>query len=347
MFRSARALVLPVLFVASLAGEARGDDLPPLIPREAFTHAGRRDRPSLSPDGKWLAYLAPVDGVANIRVRAVGGSDDRAVTAEKIRVAYYWWQGDGEHLLYSRDQGGDENWHLFQVNLRTGLTRDLTPYAGRRALLVALDENVPDAALVNLNLRGPNAYDVYRIDLKSGAVSLDMENPGVVGWRADQRLHVRAIEVRTADGGRDVRVRDDVGKPWRTVEHWGPDEHLRCSVVGFSADGKSLYLLSSRKSNTLRLVELDVAGGTRRVLAEDARYDASAVQVHPGSSRPEAVHFVRERAEWQVLDDSVRADFGALRKACDGDFEVVGRDRADRRWLVWYTRDNAPIALYL
>jgi dipeptidyl aminopeptidase/acylaminoacyl peptidase len=348
MFRTARSSVLAILLVASVAPAARCDGLPPLIPRETFTHAGRRDRPSLSPDGKWLAYLAPVNGVVNIRLRAVGGSDDRALTAEKIRVAFYWWQADGEHLLYSRDQGGDENWHLFQVHVKTGLTRDLTPFTGRRALLVGLDWNVPNAALVSLNLRHPGAYDVYRIDLKSGALSLDTKNPGdVVGWQVDRNLRVRAIEVRTADGGRDVRVRDDTDKPWRTVEHWGPDEHLRCGVTGFSDDGRSLYLLSSRDSNTLRLVKLDLAGGPRQTLAEDSKYDASAVQLHPETGRPEAVQFVRDRAEWQVLDNSVRADFDALRKVCEGDFEVVGRDRADRRWLVWYTRDDAPNALYL
>ncbi len=348
MFRAARSSVLSVLIVASVAGVARGDDLPPLIPRETFTHANRRDRPSLSPDGKWLAYLAPVDGVANIWVRPIDGSKERALTAEKIRVAYYWWQGDGEHLLYSRDQAGDENWHLFQVSLKTGLTRNLTPYPGRRALLIAQDPNVPDAVLVSLNLRGPNAYVIYRIDLKTGAVSLDTEPPGaLVGWQADGRLRLRALEVRTADGSRDVLVRDEVGKPWRTAEHWGPGEHLRCGPIGFSADGQSLYMLSSRDSDTLRLVELRLADGTKRVLAEDAHYDAGAVQFHPETGRPRAVQFVRERAEWRVLDDSVRADFDALRKVCDGDFEVVGRDRADRKWLVWYTRDDAPNALYL
>src|SRR5262245_47328247 len=123
MFRSARALALPILLITFLVGEARCDELPPLIPRATFTHVSRRDRPSLSPDGKWIAYLAPVDGVANIWLREVGGSNDRALTAEKIRVAYYSWQGDGEHLLYLRDQGGDENWHLFQVERKTGLTR--------------------------------------------------------------------------------------------------------------------------------------------------------------------------------------------------------------------------------
>jgi len=88
MFRAARSSVLPLLLVASVAGEARCDDLPPLIPRGTFTHADRRDRPSLSPDGKWIAYLAPVDGVANIWVRPADGGKDRALTAEKIRVAF-------------------------------------------------------------------------------------------------------------------------------------------------------------------------------------------------------------------------------------------------------------------
>src|SRR5262245_51395748 len=348
MFRPARTFALASLLVACLAGRARCGELPPLIPRETFTHAERRERPSLSPDGTWIAILAPVDGVANIRVRAVDGSNDRALTTEKIRVATYWWQSDGEHLLYSRDQAGDENWHLFQVNVKTGLTRDLTPFAGRRALVAGLSWNVPDAVLVNLNLRGPNTYDIYRIDLKTGVLTLEMENPeGVVGWDVDRQLHIRAIDVRTADGSRDVRVRDEVGKPWRTVEHWGPDDHLRCSIVGFSTDGKSLYLLSSRESNTLRLVQLNLADGARRVLAEDSKYDASQVQIHTRSSEPEAVQFVRDRAEWQVLDNSVPADFDALRKVCDGDFEVVSRDRADRRWLVWYTRDDAPNSLYL
>src|SRR5262249_55620074 len=158
-------------------------------------------------------------------------------------------------------------------------------------------------------------------------------------WQVDQHLRLRAVQVRTPDGGRDVRVRDEIGKPWRTVEHWGPDEHLRCSVTGFSRDGRSLYLLSSRDSNTLRLVELNLADESRRVLAEDPNYDATLVQLHPDSGKPEAVQFERERVEWQVLDDAIRADFEALRKVCEGDFEVVGRDRADRRWLVWYTRD--------
>src|SRR5262249_36758773 len=214
---------------------------------------------------------------------------------------------------YIRDQAGDENWHLFQVNFKTRLTRDLTPFPGRRALVVGLDPNVPDTALVSLNLRGANAGDFYRIDLKSGAIALDTESPGdVVDWQVDRRLCLRAVVVRMADGGRDVRVRDDVGKPWRTVEHWGPDEHLRCSVAGLSADGRSLFLLSSRESNTLRPVELDLADGTRRVLAEDPNYDASAVQIDPETGRPQAVQFVRDPAEWQAPGRSVRPAFGAF-----------------------------------
>jgi dipeptidyl aminopeptidase/acylaminoacyl peptidase len=287
--------------------------------------------------------------VVNLWVRSLEKSDDRVVTTEKIRVAFYWWQADSKHLLYLRDQGGDENWHLFQTDLQTGLTRDLTPFAGRRAGMVALDLNFPDAVLVSLNLKRPEVRDVYRIDLKTGALVLDTANPGnALGWQVDRHLRVRAVEVRAADGGRDVRVRDSAGSPWRTVEHWGADEHVNCTVAGFSPDEQRLYLLSSRDADTLRLVELDLASGTRRVLAEDPRYDASMwPQFSPRTGTLEAVQFVRGRTEWTALDACVRDDFASLRKICDGDFDVVSRDVADRHWLVNYTRDDAPHCLYV
>jgi dipeptidyl aminopeptidase/acylaminoacyl peptidase len=215
--------------------------------------------------------------------------------------------------------------------------------------MVALDLNFPDAVLVSLNLKCPEVRDVYRIDLKTGALSLDTANPGnALGWQVDRHLRVRAVEVRAVDRGRDVRVRDTVGSPWRTVEHWGVDEHVNCTVAGFSADEQRLYLLSSRDADTLRLVELDLASGSRRVLAADSRYDASAwPQFSPRTGTLEAVQFVGGRTVWKALDACVRDDFASLRKICDGDFDVVSRDLADRLWLVNYTRDDAPHSLYV
>src|SRR3954468_24783895 len=107
-------------------------ELPALIPREVLLGNPERLQPSLSPDGKLLAYIAPDGrGVLQVWVRTVGARDDRQLTAEKKRgINEYGWTYDGEHLVYLQDTDGDENFHLYATSVHTGRTRDLTPYKG-------------------------------------------------------------------------------------------------------------------------------------------------------------------------------------------------------------------------
>ena len=103
-----------------------------LIPREVLF--GNPDRTSiqLSPDGATIAYLAPVDGVLNVWV---GPADDPAgvkpVTKDTGRgIRFYGWAYSNDRILYIQDKDGDENWHLYGVDLSTTETRDLTPVEG-------------------------------------------------------------------------------------------------------------------------------------------------------------------------------------------------------------------------
>jgi hypothetical protein len=56
-----------------------------LIPKEILFGNPVKSKPELSPDGKQIAYLAPVDNVLNIWVKTIGHEDDRVVTKEKHR----------------------------------------------------------------------------------------------------------------------------------------------------------------------------------------------------------------------------------------------------------------------
>src|SRR5579885_2976623 len=121
-------------------------ELPPLIPREVLFGNPEKSSPQLSPDGKMLAYLAPdKKDVMNVWIRTLGKEDDRLVTADKIRgIRSVWWQPDGRHVLYSQDVGGDENWHVYQTDINTKVTRDLTPFMGVQARVVQVEPNKPD-----------------------------------------------------------------------------------------------------------------------------------------------------------------------------------------------------------
>lgn len=338
-----RALALALLAHAVPASA----ELPPLIRREVLFGNPQRTSPKISPDGRRLAWLAPDSkDVLQVFVRTIGQADDKAVTADKRRgIRAYQWAPDNRTLLYLQDADGDENWHIYGVDLPSGNVRDYTPLAGVQARFVALEPGIPDQILVALNLQRRELHDVYRLTLSTGALVLDTENPGdVQEFHADSQLRVRAAEVATPDGGHEVRLRRDVKAPWRSLVKVGPEEIL--GFVDFSLDGKSVYLESSVGADTARLVQRDLDRGAEKILAADKDVDVGAVIVHPRRHVPQAVAFSPERQRWTVIDPAVRDDFAGIARLNPGDFGIINRDDRDATWLVGFTQDRGPIQFY-
>jgi len=343
--RLALGLTLGAMLWTPLASQEKFTT--PLIPRTVLFGNPEKASPKISPDGTQLAYLAPVDGVLNVWVRTLGQTDDRAVTADKKRgIRNFLWQYDNKHLLYLQDAGGDENWRLYQTDVASKQTKDLTPFEKVRVDLVAYDWRKPDTILVQMNKRDPKLFDVHRIDLKTGNVEMDTENPGdVAGWQADNALEIRAAQVQTADGGTIVRVRDTVKSPWRELIKWGPDETFG-GVEAFTPDNKGLWVITSLDVNAARLLEIDVASGKRRVLAEDHQFDVDGTMANPKTNALEAVRFVRQRTEYTFADPKVKADFEVLEKVRRGEIGPISRSLDDTKWVVTYTSDDAPVSWY-
>lgn len=318
-----------------------------LIPRDVLFGNPERMGPQISPDGKYLAYIAPDDkNVLQVWMRTVGEQDDRKLTADKKRgIRAYFWTYDGEQLIYLQDADGDENWHLYAVNVKSNVVRDITPFQGIQARMVGLDPNFPHEALVGMNLNDARKHDVYRVNLRNGAVEFDTENPGnVLSWTTDPNFQVRAAMATTPDGGRDLMLRDAVDQPWRTVRHWSADDEGY--AVEFSVDNKTLYLVANHDANANRLLALDLATGAETVVAEDPQYDVGGLFVHPVTRIIQAVSFYRETLHWQVLDESIAADFDALAQVRRGEFRVGNRNLADDTWLVSYLTDDGPVYYY-
>ncbi len=187
-------------------------DLPPLIPREVLFGNPERANPQLSPDAKRLAWLAPdKKNVLQVWVKTIGKDDDKIVTADKKRgIRSYFWAPDDRTLLYIQDNDGDENFHVYGVDLDAGTVRDYTAYQGVRAAVIAVEPEIPNEVLVQMNARDRHVFDVYRLSLDSGALTLDTKNPGdVSGWGVDKKLNVLAGFVTTPEGGTEIRIRDN------------------------------------------------------------------------------------------------------------------------------------------
>jgi dipeptidyl aminopeptidase/acylaminoacyl peptidase len=334
--------VIHALLFLTLAAE------PQLISRDVLLGNPERLRPQLSPDGKSLAWLQPDEkNVMQVWVRTLGQSDDAPISVDKKRgIRTFQWAEDSKTILYLQDTDGDENFHVFAVELATKNTRDLTPFQNVRAAVIDTLPKQPDTVLVQLNLRDRKTFDVYRVSLKTGALEPDTQNPGdVTQWITDSNMLVRAAFAATPEGGQEVRVRDTVKLPWKSLVRVGPEETL--AVYGFTLDGKGLFIATSIGNDTQRVVEKNLKTGSERVLAKSDTSDPVNVMLHPTKFELHGVAFdVGGHAEWTTLDSTLRADLAAIRAVAPGDLDIISRDFADAQWIVAATSDIGPVRYY-
>jgi dipeptidyl aminopeptidase/acylaminoacyl peptidase len=324
-----------------------------LIPREVLFGNPERLSPRISPDGTRLAWIAPHQGVLNVWIAptsaeaGVNWTAAQVVTDDTDRgIRMFAWAHDGRHLLYLQDTGGDENWRLHDVDLETMQRRDLTPFDGVQARLVAMERKFPTEVLIGLNRDNAELHDVYRLDLVTGELAKEVDNPGFIGWIADAQLAVRGAAAPQPDGGIVLLVRDTADAPWRELLTIPADDALTSDAIAFSEDGSSLLGTSSVGANTGRLVRIDVTTGTLEVLAADPEADVSGVRLHPDTREPQIVAFEKDRSEYVVLDPSVAGDLAAIRALHPGDPMFAGHDDADATWLVGFTNDSGAIPFF-
>ncbi len=324
-----------------------------LIPRKVLFGNPERVSPRLSPDGTRLAWIAPSGGVLNVWFAPVSPrsgvdwSQAVVVTDDTDRgIRTFAWAHDNKHLLYLQDVGGDENWRLYDVDLATMRHRDLTPFDGVQTQIVAMERDFPAEVLIGLNKDNPQLHDVYRLDLDSGELTKEADNPGFLGWVADSKLVVRGAFAPQPDGSLSALVRDSAADDWRELLAIPAEDALTTDPVAFSADGQSLLVVSSVGAETAKLVRIDLASGAEEVLAGDREADVSDVRIDPQTREPQIVVVLKDRSEYLVLDPSVADDLAAIRALHHGDPNFVSADDAEETWLVAFTNDTGPVPYF-
>ena len=321
----------------------------PLIPREALFGNPTKAQGRLSPDGAWLSWLAPKDGVLNIWLAPrANPAEARAITSATDRpIRQHFWSPDSKSVLYVQDKGGDENFLLYSINVASGEESTLTPFENTRIQIIGTSQAIKDKMLIGVNNRNPQFHDVHMLDLNSGEITPVLENNGYAGFMADDTLTVRMAMRQNAEGGSDYfRVIDNQVED-RPFETTAMEDSLTTNPSGYTTDGSVLYWVDSRGRNTAALYAQDTASGERTLIAEDAKADIGGTIRDPKTGVVEAYSVNYLRNEWTATDPELRASLDWLDGQLDGDFGISSRTEDDQTWVVWNDPVTAPSATFI
>ena len=317
---------------------------PPIIERSVLFGNPLRFQGRLSPDGTKMSFRAPLDGVMNLWVGDRGDfSSVKAITKDTGRgIPSHFWALDSQHVLYTQDQGGDENWHLYSVDLASGETIDLSPYEGTQARMLAQSEKAPGVVIVGMNDRDPKWHDIYSVELATGERTLLVENNGFASILVDNNLKVRLATRATPSGGLQVLSRN--GEEWEELIEIASEDVLTTNILGFDEGNQGIYLLDSRNRNTAALVHMKLADQALTTIAESDRTDVSSVLIDPRSHKPFAYAVDLIKPEWHAISLEYKDVIARFNSQLSGGSQVLAQSLSNQFWTVYTDEsDSSPI----
>jgi dipeptidyl aminopeptidase/acylaminoacyl peptidase len=318
-----------------------------VIPRSALFGNPEKTQARLSPDGKYVSYIAPVNGVLNV---FVGPRSDptaaKVVTNDTKRgIRQHFWSFDNKHVLYLQDEGGDENWHVYAVDVATAKVTDLTPYKAVQAQVVGLSWKKPGFVAIGLNDRVAEWHDIWEVNIATGKrVLIEQNTQEFGGFDLDLDLKPKLATKNNPDGTEIFRKA--AGK-WVSLLKFGQEDSLTTATIGIEGAGTSALMQSSVGRDKAALVRVDLASGKQSVLGASDQADVETIWVEPRTLAPQAYTVNYLKPEINVLNPSVQKDVTLLTKELGDGFAITNRMLDDSSWVVVTNDATQPAVTYI
>jgi dipeptidyl aminopeptidase/acylaminoacyl peptidase len=340
------------LFFSSVVFACSGDkaakqEVAPIIATEDFFKNPQNAGFSLSPSGDLIAFTKPVNQRMNVFYTRIGSGDTTQLTKILDRdVAAYFWKSDSV-IIYMRDNGGDENFHLFSVNIRTQSQRDLTHFPKVGAEVVEELSDNPVELLVALNKDNEELFDVYRLNVLTGQLTMEAKNPGGVSdWLCDHNGVVR-VAVQNDGVNTVVLYREGHGKPFKEVLRTSFKETL--NPLFFTFDNKHLYATSDIGRDKSALIKFDLSTGKEmEEIFSHPEVDISNLEYSEKRKVITCVNYTTAKSERKFLDKETELLFQKLQGKLGSKYEIYisSENKNEDKLLVRTISDRSLGATY-
>ena len=239
----------------------------------------------LSPKGAYLSYRKKDENLKNHVYVKDTKTDEvtRVITEGEELIRGYGWANENR-LIYVMDKGGNEDYHLFAVDIDGSNQKELTPYEGVKVNILAALKEDKDHMVISMNKNNPQIFDPYKINIVNGEIEQlykneDVSNP-IMGYNFDKDGDLRAF----------TRLRDGINselyyavKPgdFQLIKSIGWDDTFSIISFDYATDNKhDAYVVSNLESDKTAIYKYDLAKNKKlKKLFSHEEYDASGASI--------------------------------------------------------------------
>ncbi|MDA8669544.1 S9 family peptidase [Flavobacteriales bacterium] len=316
------------------------------IPLENFFKNPEKSSYQISPDGSFYSFMAPYKNRMNIFIQKIGDSSATQLTFEEARdIAGYFWPNN-EQIVFLKDEAGDENFHLFGVNIDGSNPIGFTDFDGVRAQIIDDLPDQKDFVVIGLNKRNKQVFDPYRLNLKTGEISMLAENPGnIQGWMFDHDGKLR-IATAIVDGvNQSILYRESEEDEFKTIITTNFKEGFNPQF--FTFDNKNIIGSSNLGRDKYAIVEFDpITAKEVKVLYANDDYDVNGVGYSRKRKVITAAYFESWKSERHYFDSTSKATFEKIQKQLGGyEIGITGVNK-DENILILRTYSDKSLGAY-
>ncbi len=351
-----------IMTIIGINLQAQENKLPPLLDRELFFDNPEISGAQLSPDGTFISFVKPYNGVMNIWIKKLDEPFDaaRPLTADKQRpIRSYFWSRDGKYILYAQDKGGDENFNIYAVDPTQKLlpgaevpqNRDLTNLKGVRVQIFAVPKTDPDALYIGLNDRDPAWHDLYKMQISTGKRTLIRKNSAedrLTGFVFDWDDNLRLANRTNMDGSNEILSvnKESLTPIYKTTIF------ETAYVAGFDKNNKNFYMVTNKGDDIdlTRLVLFDPLTLKEELIEADPEKKVDLDNVFISQVSREIVYTSYEDAHtrYYFKDPEYEKDYNLIKQQLSGREIYFASSTADEKhWIIGSYSDVDPGSTYL
>ncbi len=324
------------------------EEIPPKVALEDFFKNPEKSGFKISPNGKYVSLMQPFESRMNIFVKEDGKDELTQITFEKDRdIAGYFWANDNR-ILYIKDEGGNEDFKLFAVNIDGSNSKCLTCFEGVRTQIIDDLEDIPEEIIVGLNKRDPRVFDPYRLNIVTGELMILAENPGtIMGWITDHDGKLRAAVAVEGGVNQILLYRDTEDQEFDTILNTTWKDSFEPKF--FTFDNKMMYAASNLGRDKQEIVIFDPKSKTEvEVLYKNTEVDVTGLSYSRKRKVLTAAHYTTDKQHKYFFDEDSKNLYAKLEELLPGyEISISSSNKAEDKFVIRTYSDRSRGAYYL